>query len=121
MKHLNRAINNIHKQLIETTDMELLNLFDQLKRINKRLNMEEYLRISNEKKLKDSILTLTTFLENDKDYFRAWSDNIAMSYKDAEHWYIEKYGKNPSTLNSDDKHIIANEAAKNFLNLLIKK
>ena len=50
MKHLNKAINNIHKQLIETTDMELLNLFDQLKRINKRLNMEEYLRISNEKK-----------------------------------------------------------------------
>ena len=33
-----------------------------------------------------------------------------MSYKDTEHWYLEKYGKNPSTLTSDDKHIIANEA-----------
>lgn len=64
MKYLDKAVNNIHKQLIETTDIELLNLFDQLKRINKRLNMEEYIRISNEKKLKDSILTLTTPLEN---------------------------------------------------------
>lgn len=64
MKYLDKAVNNIHKQLIETTDIELLNLFDQLKRINKRLNMEEYIRISNEKKLKDSILTLTIPLEN---------------------------------------------------------
>lgn len=121
MKYLDKAVNNIHKQLIGTTDIELLNLFDQLKKINKRLNMEEYLRVSNEQKLKDSILTLTTLLQNDKDYFRAWSDNIAMSYKDAEHWYLEKHGKNSSTLTSDDKHIIANEAAKNFLDLLIKK
>lgn len=121
MKYLDKAVNNIHKQLIETTDIELLNLFDQLKKINKRLNMEEYLRVSNEQKLKDSILTLTTLLQNDKDYFRAWCDNIAMSYKDAEHWYLEKHGKNSSTLTSDDKHIIANEAAKNFLDLLIKK
>ena len=29
MKYLDKAVNNIHKQLIETTDIELLNLFDQ--------------------------------------------------------------------------------------------
>ena len=39
MKYLDKAVNNIHKQLIETTDIELLNLFDQLK-VNKRLNMK---------------------------------------------------------------------------------
>lgn len=52
----------------------------------------------------------------DPEYRRGWIANISMSYKDCEYWYIERTGKR--YLNQEDKHIIANEAAENFLKLL---
>lgn len=57
-------------------------------------------------------------LKEDSALFYAWQANIAMSYKDTEANYIKLHKK--KTLNKEDKHEIANEAAKRFLNQLIK-
>ena len=65
---------------------------------------------------KKAILEITKQLKNDKDYRRSWSANIAMAYIDNEHWYKQKTGK--KTLNRNDKHTIANNAAEHFLKLL---
>ena len=66
--------------------------------------------------LKEAISKITTELKNDIDYRRSWSANIAMAYKDCEHWYKQKTGK--KQLNKEDKHIIVNDAAEHFLKLL---
>ena len=50
------------------------------------------------------------------DYYMAWQDNMAMAFKDE---YVRMVGKSPD-LEAEQLHIIANNAAKNFLNLLIK-
>lgn len=55
-------------------------------------------------------------LKNDKEYREGWKANIAMAYKDSEQWYKSKTNK--KYLNSEDKHIIANNAADHFLKLL---
>ena len=57
-------------------------------------------------------------LKADKGYYESWKANIAMAYKDNEYWYRQKTGK--KTLNKQDKHIIANNAADYFLQLLCK-
>jgi hypothetical protein len=49
-------------------------------------------------------------------YYYAWQSNIAMAHIDAERWY--KKENNKKFLNKKDKHIIANNAAKYFLDLL---
>jgi hypothetical protein len=66
--------------------------------------------------LKEAISKITTELKNDVDYRRSWSANIAMAYKDCEHWYKQRTSK--KQLNKEDKHIIANDAAEHFLKLL---
>lgn len=58
-------------------------------------------------------------LEEDKELRQAWSANIAMAYKDNWDWYAKKTGK--KVMNAEDRHIIANNAAEYFLNLLCKK
>jgi hypothetical protein len=58
-------------------------------------------------------------LEEDKELRQAWSANIAMAYKDNWTWYAKKTGK--KVMNAEDRHIIANNAAEYFLNLLCKK
>lgn len=63
--------------------------------------------------------TLVKTLKSNKDYYDGWVANIAMSYKDCEFWYIKETGK--KYLNKKDKHIIANNAAEYFLQLLINK
>jgi hypothetical protein len=70
------------------------------------------------KKVVDIVNSLSFILENDEDYKRAWIANIAMSYIDSEHWYKKR--KKKKYLNKIDKHTIANEAAENFLNILMK-
>ena len=64
------------------------------------------------------IKELVKALKEDKGYYMSWQANIAMAYKDNEYWYRQKTGK--KYLNNKDKHIIANNAAKCFLQLLIK-
>jgi len=66
--------------------------------------------------LKNAISILQKELRSDADYHRSWVANIAMAYKDAERWYIDRNEK--KTLNKEDKHIIANEAAEHFISLL---
>jgi hypothetical protein len=64
------------------------------------------------------ITELTKNLKNDKDLYYAYQANIAMAFTDEAYNYKKKTNK--KYLNQDDMHLIANEAAKNFLNLLIK-
>ena len=53
-------------------------------------------------------------LKNDKELYQSWKANIAMAFKDEYSRCKKKYK------NKEDLHKIANKAAKNFLNLLIK-
>jgi len=68
------------------------------------------------KKTEKAVKNLCSALKKDKDYYYSWQANIAMAFKD-EH-YRQKSKK--SYMNQEDIHNVANEAAKNFLNLLIK-
>ena len=52
----------------------------------------------------------------DPDYRRGWAANIAMAYIETEEQYRSQTGK--KYLSRADRHIIANKAADNFLNLL---
>lgn len=53
-------------------------------------------------------------LKKDKQYYYSWQANIAMAFKDEYDRCSKKYK------NRKDIHNIANKAAINFLNLLIK-
>lgn len=63
--------------------------------------------------LEKAINILQTALKSDPGYKIGWVANIAMAYIDSEHWYKQKIGK--KYLNKEDKHIIANNAAENFI------
>ena len=70
----------------------------------------------NEINLNTAITTLVSALHDD-EYYESWKANIAMAYRDAEDNYKIKYNK--EYLNKEDKHYIANQAADNFLKLLM--
>lgn len=70
------------------------------------------------KEIKKSIQTLKAAFDKGDGYKEAWQANIAMAHKDCEHWYREKTGK--KYLNREDKHIIANNAADRFIDLLTR-
>jgi len=72
--------------------------------------------------MEDTIITkqLKQKIKIDKELFFAYQSNIAMAFIDAERWYCEKHNKTSRQLNKEDKHTIANDAAKHFLDLLIK-
>ena len=57
-------------------------------------------------------------LREDKGYFNAWQANIAMAFSDSYNSY--KYINGKTYINSTDLHIISNNAAKYFLDQLIK-
>ena len=65
------------------------------------------------------ITALVKALESDKGYWEVFEANIAMAYKDNYRWYQEETGK--KVMNRQDRHIIANNAAKYFLKLLCKE
>ncbi len=54
----------------------------------------------------------------DEETRDGWVANIAMAHVDSERWYREKNNKVGKYLNYSDKHTIANNAAKYFLQLL---
>lgn len=56
-------------------------------------------------------------IKNDKELYYAYQANVAMAFKDEYYNYKNKKGK---AVNNDDIHIISNNAAKNFLDLLLK-
>lgn len=56
-------------------------------------------------------------LREQPDYYQAWQSNIAMAFKDQFYWTVrDKVGNDLYV----ELHEIANKAAQNFLNLLIK-
>jgi hypothetical protein len=64
------------------------------------------------------IKKLTKALREDKECYYAWQSNIAMSFYDS---YINRLHKSEKRcLNRGELHSVANDAAKSFLNLLIK-
>ena len=69
--------------------------------------------------LQESIKELVRHLNDDEDYFYAWQSNIAMAFKDK--YYFTRLGKNKRTMSNEDIHEIANQAAINFLKLLMKE
>ena len=54
-------------------------------------------------------------LRKDKELFFSWQSSIAMGFID------EYYRNKKKHKNKNDIHFIANNAAKNFLNMLIKE
>lgn len=69
-----------------------------------------------ENKLKDAVDIVIEALKNDPEYYMAWKANIAMAFKDE----FERHAKEAEKQIDLDIHNIANTAADNFLNLLIK-
>lgn len=68
-----------------------------------------------------SLSTLCKYLREDEDYFRSWRDNISIAFQDE---YEDQYRRmNAEFLDGEELtpiiRDVANEAAKNFLNLLI--
>lgn len=70
-------------------------------------------------RIKKAVKILIKELRKDKELYYVWQANIAMAFKDKYYWYKKK--KNKRWLNQEDIHKIANESAKNFLNLLIRE
>ena len=68
-------------------------------------------------KIRRTIKDLNKHLEDD-GYKQGWISNIAMAYIDCERWYREENDKVGKYLNTKDKHAIANNAAKYFLESL---
>jgi hypothetical protein len=67
-----------------------------------------------ENKLKQSIEILCEELRNDPSYFYSWQANIAVAFQDAYHRELTVHTR-------ETIHKISNEAATEFLNILIKK
>jgi hypothetical protein len=57
---------------------------------------------------------VTKSLREDEDYFRAWQANIAMAF-------VDEARNQKARIGFDLLHNIANTAASNFLNMLIKE
>jgi hypothetical protein len=68
-------------------------------------------------KTKKAVKTLSKKLRKDPELYYAYQANIAMQFKDE----YSRRRKEKNYLNNEDIHKIANDAAKSFLNLLIKK
>ena len=67
-------------------------------------------------KIKKAMGIISLELKNDPDYYIAWQANIAMAFKDE----VNRLKPITNRWDRQDVHEIANQAAKNFLNLLIK-
>ena len=70
-------------------------------------------------RIKKAIKILIKELGKDKELYYGWQSNIAMAFKDKYYNYKKKEKKR--WLNKEDLHKIANESAKEFLNLLIRE
>lgn len=70
-------------------------------------------------KLQTSVQTLCKSLSEDKDLYYSYQANIAVQFQDVYHKELRK--KNYKYMNSDDIHKISNDAAKLFLDLLIRR
>ena len=69
-------------------------------------------------KFKQAIKIVTSEIKNDSELYYGYQSNIAMAFVDEHYRIKKKTGK--SALSNKDIHLVANEAAKNFLNLWCK-
>jgi len=67
---------------------------------------------------KEAVKHLTEQFKNDPSYRIGWTSNIAMAFCDRTYQYKKKTGK--KYLTGVDIHIIANDAANDFINALSK-
>jgi transposase len=74
-------------------------------------------KMSNNLGIKKEVDVLRKALKEDEGYYISWQANIAMQFKDEYGRKMEELG---TQYNSDIIHEVANTAAKNFLDLLIK-
>lgn len=65
----------------------------------------------------EAVKVLADALKKDNDFYYAYQANIAMAFKDKVYQYQRKHGKR--SLSQKDYHVIANDAAKGFLDSLI--
>ena len=63
-------------------------------------------------------MKIIEILKEDEDTRLSWESNIAMAFKDEYSRYKKR--KRKIYINKKDIHIIANTAASNFIDLLIK-
>jgi len=68
--------------------------------------------------VKNEMDVIRKALREDAGYYIAWQANIAMAFKDE---YDEFYKFGNGRVDKSEIHDIANNAAKNFLDLLIKE
>lgn len=64
-----------------------------------------------ENPIPDALAVIVKQLRNDREYYRAWQSNIAMAFQDA---------MTGAGYRFPDLHALANEAAYNFLDNLMK-
>ena len=72
-------------------------------------------------KISEAIKVLTDALKEDKSegsYYYLWQANIAMAFKDE---FENRMGAQDTCVGKQTLHIIANEAAKKFLDLLCRE
>ena len=74
--------------------------------------------INKKTKVAKAVKTLAKALKKDPQFFLAYQANIAMPFKDE--YSRKRKAKNYDYLNNQDIHEIANEAAKSFLDILIR-
>ena len=70
--------------------------------------------------IKEAIDTLTKALREDKGYYISWQANIAMAFQD-EFWGQCVTHRHLALMDKDNLHKISNNAAENFLQMLIKQ
>lgn len=95
----------------------------------KDFNAEEFIKLSNnigvqfiqtEIPFVEALKVVCETLNKDTELYRAYKDNIAMAFKDVVNPKIEEAHISGYEITEKDIHEIANQAAKNFLDLLIK-
>lgn len=75
--------------------------------------------VNKKTKVAKAVKTLTKALKKDPSFFMSYQANIAMQFKDL--YSRKRRQKRYGYINNQDVHFIANEAAKSFLDLLIRK
>lgn len=126
--YVDRDIQTDRKGTCENHGANIASGADCCKEPSKPVNMSpvELLR-SDFSPIKDAVQTLITEIRNDSYFYYAYQANIAMAFQDAFWNYIsqsvpagEKVPVYSPSLSRDNIHYIANEAAKNFLDLWTK-
>lgn len=130
MENKQLSVEEVRQTLLINPD---INLWDKMELVQsrnleaveiiKRIAREQLLQQEKETKLIEAIEIVCQALREDKDYYRGWQANIAMAFKDEFNNYPMSYRAHDGIIvnfNQEFIHKVANDAAHNFLKLLIK-